>query len=191
MSKKDPPHRAFASAVAWEKWLAANQEDELGIWMKIGKKGSGVKSVDYQQALRVALCYGWIDGQKLKCDEVYFLQRFTPRRRRSLWSQRNVKLVEELTKAGRMQARGQLEIDRAKADGRWEAAYASSASIEAPEEFQRALQDCPAAAAFYASLTKTKRYSFLFRIVTAKREETRQRWIRRAVAMLEKGETFP
>ncbi|MBK1858624.1 YdeI/OmpD-associated family protein [Cerasicoccus arenae] len=188
--KPEPPHLAFADARAWETWLAAHQNDELGIWMKIAKKDSGIATVDYQQAFRVGLCYGWIDGQKRKCDEQYFLQRFTPRRARSLWSQRNVGIVAELIAAGKMQPRGQQEVDAAQADGRWAVAYKASSKIGVPDDFQAALDADPHAKAFYESLTKTRRYSFLFRITTAKRAETRQRWIDRSIVMLGQGETF-
>lgn len=186
----DLPIRSFATPGQWKKWLAAHQDESAGLWIEFAKKGSGVESVDYQQALRVALCYGWIDGQRKALDAEYYLQRFTPRRPRSLWSQRNVRLVGELTEAGDMQPRGLREVKAAQADGRWDAAYASPANIVEPAEFLAALQSKPEAEAFYATLSKTNRYSFLFRIVNAKKPETRQRWVQCSVEMLARGELF-
>lgn len=177
----------FEDASAWEQWLEANS-DAAGLWLKIAKKGSGIASVTYAEALDVALCHGWIDGQKKGLDERFFLQRFTPRRPRSLWSKTNIAHVERLTAAGRMRPAGLREVEAARADGRWEAAYASSSSMEVPEELARALAKNRKAAAFFETLDRTNRYAFCWRVQTAKKAETREARAKQFVAMLAKGE---
>ncbi len=184
------PIQLFPDAAAWEAWLERNHTDPLGMWLKISKKGSGIASVSYDEALDAALCFGWIDGQKKTHDAAHFIQRFTPRRKKSMWSQRNVAKVAVLVEAGRMRPAGQAEIDAAKEDGRWERAYSSSSAIEVPADFQAALDGNRRARAFFEGLGKTKRYPFLFRVTTAKREETRKRNIERFVELLAEGKTL-
>ena len=183
----DLPIRHFRNAAAWEKWLSAHPDDK-GLWLKIAKKDSGVASVSYVEALDVALCHGWIDGLKRSCDEQFFLQRFTPRRPKSLWSKINIGKVEALVAGGRMGAAGLREVDAAKADGRWHAAYDSASRISVPDDLAAALKKNRKAAAFFEKLDKTNRYSVLWRVQTAKKPETRAARIATLVAMLAKGE---
>ncbi len=190
MSAADDPTLAFASAGDWEAWLEERHASAGGVWMKIAKKGSGIASVTYAEALDVALCFGWIDGQKRSFDERFFLQRFTPRRARSLWSQRNREHIERLTAAGRMRPAGLREVEAARADGRWDAAYAAQGSATVPDDLQRALDADPQAAAFFATLSSQNRYAILFRLQTAKRPETRARRLTTFVEMLRNGETL-
>ncbi|MEV6352019.1 YdeI/OmpD-associated family protein [Streptomyces hydrogenans] len=178
----------FDSAEAFEEWLGEHHADSAGIWLKLRKKGPGVVALDYAQALDVALCYGWIDGQKAKFDELWWLQRFTPRRRTSRWSKINREKVAALTAQGRMRPPGQAEVDRAKADGRWEAAYDSARTITVPDDLAAALAADPAAAASFETLDGANRYAILYRVQDAKRPETRARRIEQFVAMLAKGE---
>ncbi|HWI21682.1 MAG TPA: YdeI/OmpD-associated family protein [Baekduia sp.] len=179
--------RAFKDDAAFEKWLAKNHERSDGLWVKIAKKASGIQSITHPEALDVALCYGWIDGQRNALDDEYFLQRFTPRRKRSKWSTRNREYVERLTKAGRMQPAGQAEIDRAKADGRWEAAYDGPARIAVPDDLSEALGADPAAAKTFAGLSSANRYAILFRLHDAKKPETRARRMQTYLEMLREG----
>jgi uncharacterized protein YdeI (YjbR/CyaY-like superfamily) len=161
------------------------------VWLVLAKKGtSAPTTLTYEQALEEALCYGWIDGQAGRRDEATFRQRFTPRRSRSVWSQRNVARAERLIADGRMQPPGLREIERAKSDGRWEAAYAGPASIEVPADLERALEAEPKARAMFGRLNSQNRYAVLYRITTAKRPETRARRIEHLVAMLARGETI-
>jgi uncharacterized protein YdeI (YjbR/CyaY-like superfamily) len=176
------------SPQAWEQWLEQHYSEAEGLWLKIAKAKTGIPSVTYAEALEVALCYGWIDGQKQKFDDEYWLQKFTPRRKKSPWSQRNKDIVAGLIAAGRMREAGQREIDRAKADGRWENAYASQSKIEIPADFQAAMDQNPAAKAFFATLSSVNRYAVLYRITTAKKSETRQKRIDKFIDMLNKGE---
>ncbi|MFJ6404010.1 YdeI family protein [Streptomyces hydrogenans] len=178
----------FDSAEAFEEWLGEHHADSAGIWLKLRKKGPGVVALDYAQALDVALCYGWIDGQKAKFDDLWWLQRFTPRRRTSRWSKINREKVAALTAQGRMRPPGQAEVDRAKADGRWEAAYDSARTITVPDDLAAALAADPAAAASFETLDGANRYAILYRVHDAKRPETRARRIEQFVAMLAKGE---
>jgi Uncharacterized protein conserved in bacteria len=184
------PTKHFEDAAAWEAWLEQNYGDPDGIWMKISRRGSGIPSVTYDQALDIALCFGWIDGQRKSLDAQFFLQRFAPRRKNSNWSKRNVEKVTALIEAGRMRPPGQAEIDAAKADGRWEKAYASPSVIEVPDDFQRALNKNSKAKAFFESLSKMKRYPFLYRLEIVKREETRKRKIEQFVELLSAGKTL-
>jgi len=182
---------AFASAEAFEAWLDENHATSPGIWLKLRKKTSGATgtgTLDYPQALDVALCHGWIDGQKAGLDDQWWLQRFTPRRPRSTWSKINRDKVAALIEQGRMRPAGRAEIDRAKADGRWEAAYDSSRTATVPDDLAAALATDPAAAAFFETLDRQNRFAILYRIHEAKRPETRARRIETYVAMLAKGE---
>jgi uncharacterized protein YdeI (YjbR/CyaY-like superfamily) len=185
--KRDLPVVEFASRRALETWLAQRGEGAAGIWLKIAKKESGVASVTYAEALDAALCFGWIDGQKDKLDEQFWLQRFTPRLPRGKWSQRNCRRAEELIAAGEMQPGGMREIERAKADGRWEAAYAGQASAEVPDDLQQALDANDRARQFFATLDRANRYAILYRIHEAKRPATRAQRIAKFVAMLADG----
>ena len=179
---------SFASAEAWERWLEQNHETSPGLWLKIAKKGAGIDSVTYAEALDVALCFGWIDGQKGSWDEHYFLQRFTPRGKRSKWSQVNREHIARLTAEGRMRPAGVAEVERAKADGRWDAAYAPPSRMEVPDDLRAALDADPAASAAFESLDRTNRYAMLFRLADAKRPETRARRLTQYVEMLARGE---
>ena len=183
----DLPVQHFKDQKAWEKWLIANAGGK-GIWLQIAKKDSGIVSVNYAQALEVALCHGWIDGQKRGHDEQFFLQRFTPRRPRSLWSKINIGHVERLIAVGRMQPSGLREVEAAKADGRWEAAYRSFSDMEVPAELAAALKKNKKAKAFFDQLDKTNRYAFCWRVHTAKKAETRVARAEKFVEMLARGE---
>ncbi|MFJ4598766.1 YdeI/OmpD-associated family protein [Streptomyces griseoluteus] len=178
----------FASAEAFEAWLGEHHAVSPGIWIKLRKKGPGIVALDYAQALDVALCYGWIDGQKAKVDEQWWLQRFTPRTPRSKWSKVNREKVAALIAQGRMRSPGQAEIDRAKADGRWEAAYDSARTATVPDDLMAALTAEPAAAEFFEALDRQNRYAILYRVQDAKKPETRARRIEKFVAMLARGE---
>ncbi|HSW91251.1 MAG TPA: YdeI/OmpD-associated family protein [Candidatus Saccharimonadales bacterium] len=180
----------FTSSAEWEAWLEKHHEDTSGVWIKFAKKGSGITSLNYAQALDSALCYGWIDGQTKSIDDVYYLQKFTSRRAKSIWSKRNVGKVAELIKAGKMRPAGQAAIDAAKADGRWDKAYDSPSNATTPLDFQEALDQHPKAKAFYETLNKTNTYAFLWRIQTAKKAETRAKRIALSIEMLEDGKTF-
>jgi uncharacterized protein YdeI (YjbR/CyaY-like superfamily) len=181
------PVQPFASAAEWESWLGEQHAALPGVWLKIAKKGSGIPSVTHAEALDVALCYGWIDGQRRSVDETWFVQKYTPRRPRSTWSKRNREKVAALIQAGRMQPAGLREIERAKADGRWDAAYDGPAAATVPEDLQRELDANPAAAEFFATLNSQNRYAILHRIQTATKPETRARRIAQFVQMLARG----
>lgn len=183
------PVLAFATPARARAWLDAHL-DEAGVWVKIAKKGSGHRSVSYAEFLDEALCVGWIDGQKRSYDDEWFLQRFTPRTRRSPWSQTNREHVARLEAQGRMGASGRAAVDAAKADGRWQAAYAGARTIDVPPDLQAALDAEPAARDFFATLTGANRYAVLYRITTVKKPETRARKIEQYVAMLARGETL-
>lgn len=182
------PLIAFVDATAFEGWLHQHHEEPTGFWMKIAKKGSGIPSITYDEAVDVALCFGWIDGQKGSYDADWFLQRFSPRRLRSIWSKVNTQKVQALTASGRMRPAGLAEVAKAKADGRWDAAYGGSRDIEIPADLQEFLDANPDAAEFWAALTKTNRYAFLFRLHTAKRSETRAKRFAEFTRMLQAGE---
>jgi uncharacterized protein YdeI (YjbR/CyaY-like superfamily) len=180
-----------ADVAAWRAWLGEHHDDQAGVWLVLAKKGTTEPtSLTYEQALEEALCVGWIDGQARRRDDATYVQRFTPRRARSPWSQRNVARVERLAAEGRLQPAGMAEVERAKRDGRWEKAYAGSASIDVPDDLAAALAAEPRAQAMFAILTSQNRYSVLYRIQSAKREETRRRRIEQFVAMLARGETI-
>ncbi len=186
---QDVPAIAFASAEAWRAWLDHHHTEARGVWLKIAKQGGDRASLTYDQALEAALCYGWIDGQKGRFDEHHWLQRFTPRRPRSKWSAANRERAEALVERGRMRPAGLREIERAKADGRWQAAYAGQRSAAVPEDLRLALDAKPDAAAFFATLDRANRYAILYRIADAKRPETRTRRIETFVEMLARHET--
>jgi uncharacterized protein YdeI (YjbR/CyaY-like superfamily) len=184
----DLPILLFESQAELEAWLEANHVDSTGLWLKIAKKGAGVTSVNYAEALELALCFGWIDSQKRGFDERHFLQRFTPRRPRGKWSLINREKAEGLIAAGAMRPAGLAEVEAAKADGRWDAAYAGQRTAEAPEDLQRELDRNEAAREFFAGLDSANRYAILYRLQEAKKPETRERRLRKFVAMLERGE---
>ncbi len=178
-------------AAAWRAWLAAGHARSGAVWLVLAKKGtSQPTSLTYDQALEEALCHGWIDGQVRRRDDLTYRQRFSPRRPRSVWSKRNVGIAERLSREGRMQPAGLAEIERARGDGRWEAAYPGSATIEVPDELAAALAASPAARRLFEALSSQNRYAILYRIATAKRPETRARRIEKFVAMLARGETI-
>jgi uncharacterized protein YdeI (YjbR/CyaY-like superfamily) len=177
-------------AAAWRAWLDAHREEQGGVWLVLAKKGTtDPTTLTYDGALEEALCFGWIDGQGRRRDDATSLQRFTPRRSRSSWSKRNVGIAERLIGEGRMHPAGLAEVERAKSDGRWEAAYAGPATIDVPPELAAALAAEPKARAMFEILTSQNRYAVLYRITTAKRAETRTRRIEQFVAMLARGET--
>jgi uncharacterized protein YdeI (YjbR/CyaY-like superfamily) len=188
----DLPTLTFASQADWESWLDAQHADARGVWIKMAKKATGIPSVTHAEALESALCYGWIDGQRASLDETHFLQKFTPRRPKSSWSRVNVEKVTALTAAGRMRPAGLREVERAKADGRWDAAYDPQSAISVPDDLQRELDANPDARAFFATLDSRNRYAVLYRIQTAKKAETRAARIQKFVAMLADGQkTYP
>jgi uncharacterized protein YdeI (YjbR/CyaY-like superfamily) len=182
--------RPFKDPAVWEAWLAKNYTRTEGIWIKVAKKASGIPTIDHGGALDVALCYGWIDGQSKTLDDTWYLQKFTPRRPRSLWSKINIAKVEALIAAGNMQPSGMAEIEAAKADGRWAAAYESPANAAVPPEFVQAFRTNKKAEAFFESLNKTNKYAFIWRVMTAKKPETRAARVAKLLAMLEAGEKF-
>lgn len=184
------PILPFETKKKFAEWLAKNHDESVGLWLKIAKKATGISTVTYAEALDVALCYGWIDGQKGSFDEQYFLQKFTPRRPKSIWSKINVEKVAGLIASEEMKPAGLKAVEAAKQDGRWAAAYSSQKNMEVPADFQSALNKNKKAKAFFETLTGSRRYSFLFRIETAKKAETREKRIRQFVEMLERGETF-
>jgi uncharacterized protein YdeI (YjbR/CyaY-like superfamily) len=181
------PVVAFASPAEWEAWLAEHHASSRGLWVKLAKKESGIPSINYAQALEGALCYGWIDGQKAALDERFWLQRFTPRGARSRWSKINRDKVAQLTEQGRMRPAGLTQVERARADGRWDAAYDSPRRATVPDDLQRALDDNPAASAFFASLDRTNRYAILFRLQDARSPEARARRLEQFLSMLSEG----
>jgi uncharacterized protein YdeI (YjbR/CyaY-like superfamily) len=186
--KDGRPVLAFASPEEWEAWLEREHATSDGVWIRFAKKGSGVPSVTYPEAVEVGLCYGWIDSLVKSLDERFYVQKFTPRRAKSKWSRVNRDKVEELTKAGRMKPAGLAEVELAKADGRWEAAYASPAAMEVPDDLRRALAASPRAAEFWEGLNKANRYAILYQLEDAKRPETRARRLEKFMGMLERGE---
>jgi len=186
-SPKDLPVKPFKNAEAFEQWLEKNSS-ATGLWLKIAKKDSGVASVTYAEALDVALCHGWIDGQKLSFDDRFFLQRFTPRRKRSLWSKNNVLHVERLLEAGRMREGGRREIEAAKADGRWDAAYEGASKMQVPPELAAALTKNKKAKTFFEKLDKTNRFAVCWRVQSAVKTETKIARVEKLVAMLARGQ---
>ena len=182
--KNDLPIIPFQSLQDWEEWLDANHAASPGVWMKLAKKASGISTASFSDAIDVAICFGWIDGQRLGHDDTWYLQRFTPRRARSRWSEINVERVRRLTEEGRMRPAGLAEVDNAKADGRWADAYPSPSAMEVPEDLRRALDAVPPAASAFASIKSSDRYSLLYRLHHTKKAETRTRIIQDFVASL-------
>ena len=187
MPADDFPVLGLGSAAEWDGWLTEHHADSPGVWLKIPKKGSGTTGVAYPDALGVALCHGWIDGQKGRLDDGYWLQRFTPRRAGSKWSRINTEQASALIEAGRMRPAGLREVERARADGRWAAAYEPQSSAAVPEDLARALDGNAAARAFFEDLDRANRYAILYRVAEAKRPETRARRIAAFVTMLSEG----
>jgi len=178
----------FPSAAAFESWLAEHHTQSPGVWLRLRKQGSAAPgTVTYAEAVEVALCFGWIDGQKRSLDEDHWLQRFTPRSPRSRWSQINRAKALELIEQGRMRPAGLAEVERARADGRWEAAYAGARTMTVPDDLAAALAANPAAESFFATLDGANRYAVLYRVQDAKRPETRARRIATFVQMLAEG----
>ena len=186
----DIPVILFAKPKDWQAWLKANHTESKGLWLRLAKKASGIESINYAEALDVALCYGWIDGQKKSYDETSWLQKFTPRGAKSIWSKINREKALALIESGQMKPAGLKTIESAKQDGRWDAAYDSQSKATVPEDFQAALDQNAKAKAFFDTLKKYNRYAILFRIQTAKKAETRSRRIQQCIEMLEKHETF-
>ena len=187
----EPQELIVRDATAWRAWLAEHHAEQAGVWIVLAKKGTEKPtSLTYEQALVEALCHGWIDGQVRRRNETTYRQRFTPRRRRSSWSKRNTEIAEQLLAEGRMHAAGIAEIERAKGDGRWDAAYAGPATMKVPADLAAALAAEPKAQATFESLNRQNRYAILYRIETAKRADTRARRIAEFVAMLARGETI-
>lgn len=186
----EQPIIAFADAAAFTRWLHRHHVDHPGIWMRIYKKASGQPTIAYAEALDVALCYGWIDGQKQKGDEHSWLQKFTQRRARSAWSKVNTGHAERLIRDGLMQPAGLAAITAAKADGRWDQAYHPSSSAEVPEDFLQALAPYPEARAFFDALSKSNRYAIIYRLQSAKRPETRTKRMADFIERMKRGEKF-
>ena len=186
--KAELPILLFDDEQAWECWLEQHHGTAAGVWLQLAKKNSRLRSVSYASALEVALCYGWIDGQKRSHDAESWLHKFTPRNPKSIWSKINVEKVRALSEAGRMRPAGLQAVEQAKASGRWDAAYESQSKARVPEDFQLALERSPEAKAFFASLNSANRYAMLFRIQSAKRADTRTRRIEKFVEMLMRGE---
>jgi uncharacterized protein YdeI (YjbR/CyaY-like superfamily) len=187
-SKPELPELTFADAAAWEAWLAREHARAPGAWLRIAKRSAGASTVQYPEALEVALCHGWIDGVKRRIDDDWWVQKFTPRAARSIWSKVNRDKVQALIDSGRMRPAGLKEIERAKADGRWDAAYDPVSQATVPPELQAALDANPAARQFFASLDSRNRYAILHRLQTAKKPETRTRRLEQFVQMLGRGE---
>jgi uncharacterized protein YdeI (YjbR/CyaY-like superfamily) len=184
------PILAFTDACAFDAWLESQGPTATGLWLKLAKRGAPQRTLAKSEAIDAALCHGWIDGQLDAFDDHYWLIRFTPRKRRSKWSELNRKRATELLDAGRMRPAGLAQIEKAKADGRWDVAYAPASRAEAPPDLAAALAANPKAATFFATLTGANRYAILYRIGSVKTPETRARKIAQFVAMLERGETL-
>lgn len=183
------PTTAFKTAQAFETWLEKNH-DSSGLWLKIFKKDSGLKTISYAEALDVALCFGWIDGQKQSFDNTAWLQKFCPRGAKSVWSKINIGHVERLIKTGKMRPSGLEAVEKAKADGRWEKAYDSPSKMTIPDDFLNALTKNKKAETFFKTLNKTNLFSIGFKLQTAKKQETRDKRMREIIEKLAKGEKF-
>ncbi len=181
---------SFSSPKEWERWLSKNFTREAGIWLRFYKKDSGKKTVIYAEALDVALCYGWIDGLLNKYDAKSYIQKFTPRRTKSLWSKRNTEHIARLTKEGKMKPSGLKAVEAAKADGRWKNAYDSQSTMKLPKELSRELSKYKKAKSFFESLSKSNKYAIAWRLQTAKKPETREKRMSLILAMLKKGKKF-
>ncbi len=184
------PILAFKTAASFETWLAKHHANSTGLWLKLYKKNSGQQSITYAEALDVALCYGWIDSQKLSHDELAWLQKFCPRTAKSIWSKVNIGHVERLIKSSKMQAAGLLAVEKAKADGRWEKAYDSPSKMTIPDEFLNELHKNKKAATFFKTLNKTNLFAIGFRLQTAKKQETKVKRMKDIIEKLAKGEKF-
>lgn len=180
--------RLFKNQSAWLRWLEQNHRNSSGIWLRLAKKSSGLQSVSYAEALDVALCYGWIDGQKKPESDQAWLQRFCPRSAKSIWSKINREKALKLIASSRMMPAGHQAIEQAKSNGRWESAYDSPSGATVPDDFERALKASPKAKSFFENLDRANRYAVLFRIQTGKKPETRTRNIQKFIDMLERGE---
>jgi len=189
-SPDEKPILLFKSQREWETWLEKNRDKFSGVWLQLAKKSAELKSVSYAEAVETALCHGWIDGQVKRHDESSYIQKFIPRAKKSIWSKINREKALALIQHGKMKLGGLAEIERAKADGRWDAAYDSPSKATVPEDLQKALNGNKKAKAFFASLNSQNRYAFLFRIQTTLKAETREKKIRLFVEMLAKGEKF-
>ena len=188
--KKELPVLFFETSDEFRRWLDNNYNGSEGVWLRFFRKNSGILSINYDIALDEALCYGWIDGQAKKFDEQSHIQKFTPRRSRSLWSKRNIEKVTRLEKEGRMRPSGMKEVDAAKADGRWENAYDSPATMTIPEDFLEELSRDQKAAEFFNNLNKTNKYSITWRLQTARKPETRAKRMKAIIEMLSKGKSY-
>ena len=181
---------SFASPKEWRKWIAVNHATSSGIWLRFVKKDSGKKTVTYAEALEEALCYGWIDGQVNKYDATSYIQKFTPRRPKSIWSKRNTEKAERLIQEGKMEAAGMQQVELAKTDGRWQQAYDSSKSMKVPEDFLQQLSKNKKAKTFFDGLNKANLYAIAWRLQTAKRPETREKRLKEILAMMSEGKKF-
>jgi uncharacterized protein YdeI (YjbR/CyaY-like superfamily) len=190
MDKAQIPVKLFGSYADWAKWMAKNHDKSDSVWLKFAKKNSGEKSINYQEAVEVALCYGWIDSLVKGFDDKFYLQKFTPRRAKSIWSKINVEKAEKLIAENKMQPAGQIQVDLAKADGRWEAAYEGQRKMPMPEDFKKMLNENKKAKAFYDTLTSSNKYAILFRLHHYKKPETRASNIKKLIKMLEEGRKF-
>ena len=190
VGKKDYEIMAFPSAEAWEQWLGKNHAGTAGVWLRFFKKASGTASISYDEALLAALCFGWIDGQIKKHDEVSWIHKFVPRRPKSLWSKRNRGFVEQLIEAGKMSPSGLREVEAAKADGRWDGAYDSPSKMSVPKDFLMELAKNKKAKTFYEALNKANTYAITWRLQTARKPETRQKRMVAILEMLAKGQKF-
>jgi uncharacterized protein YdeI (YjbR/CyaY-like superfamily) len=184
------PTLGFVTQHDWEEWLAMHHAETPGLWLKSAKKGSGIASITYAEALEGALCYGWIDGQKAALDDMWWLQKFTPRRAKSGWSKVNREKAEALIAAERMHPAGLRQVELARADGRWDAAYDSQSRSEVPDDLQAALEASPEAQTFFATLESANRYAILYRLQTAKTPQTRAKRLQTILGMLERHEKF-
>jgi uncharacterized protein YdeI (YjbR/CyaY-like superfamily) len=189
-NKRNQPVLTFSSMQQWNEWLEQNHNNSDGVWLQVYKKHTGIATVTHAQALEEALCFGWIDGQAKKYDELSYLQKFTPRRPKSIWSKRNVELVARLEKEGRMKPAGREQIEAAKADGRWDRAYDSPGNMTMPEDFLKELAKNKKAHAFFKTLNKTNTYAIGWRLQTAKKPETRERRMKQILEMLAREEKF-
>lgn len=186
----DLPIITFRKPVEFEAWLSSHHSESDGVWLRIFKKGAEEKGITRKEALDEALCYGWIDGQAKKMDDQSYLQKFTPRRPGSLWSKRNTEHIKRLTGLGKMKPAGVREVDKAKADSRWEQAYDPPSEMEIPDDFMQELSKIPEAKNFFESLNKTNKYAITWRLQTAKKPETRKRRMKKILDMLLKKEKF-
>lgn len=190
VSEKDLEIIPFKSPKEWKEWLSKNHSLEKGIWLRFFKKDSGIKTITFSQALDEALCYGWIDGQAKSYDEKSWIQKFTSRRKKSVWSKRNTEHIERLIKLGKMKPTGLKEVESAKADGRWEKAYDSPSKMIIPNDFLKELSKNKKAKAFFETLNKTNTFAIAWRLQTAKKSETREKRMKIILDMLSRGEKF-